>query len=51
MLQWNRDAICDLVRFIADTVHGIDPGIIIGQIDTSNPWCSDRARHVTPIIR
>lgn len=46
MLQWNRDAICDLSHFIADTVHEINPHIIFGQMDTSNHWCADRIRQV-----
>jgi len=33
LLDYNSEVITDLLRFIEQTVHAVDPGIILGQMD------------------
>ena len=44
MLEWNRRVECDLLDFIARTVHEVDPGIILGRMDGPSYWSADRKR-------
>ena len=44
MLEWNRQEECDLVDFIARTVHNVNPQIILGRMDGPEFWSADRCR-------
>jgi len=43
LLEYNRSVMVDISSYIEKIVHGIDPKIILGQMDSLSYWEHDRA--------
>ena len=47
MLEWNRQVLASAFIFIRQTVHEVNPDIILGKMDCLDLWESDRRRQAS----